>query len=129
MDLFQKDASLIFRICWRMIKAGSMKQLGEKLRIMRKMRELTQGDVAEFLHIDRSTYTYYELGKTDPPLESIIALSDYFEISLDDLLRHRSSLETFQILYHRKLIKMSCQNLKKDYNLCIRKGKGDKQNI
>ena len=52
MDLFQKDASLIFRICWRMIKAGSMKQLGEKLRIMRKMRELTQGDVAEFLHID-----------------------------------------------------------------------------
>ena len=80
-----------------------MKQLGDKLRVMRRMRELTQKDVADFLHIDRSTYTYYELGKTDPPLDTLVALSNIFEISLDDLLKHQRSLEEFQILYHKKI--------------------------
>ncbi|WP_326975278.1 helix-turn-helix domain-containing protein [Caproicibacter sp. BJN0012] len=97
-----------------------MKQLGEKLRIMRRMLELSQKDVAAILHIDRSTYTYYELGKTEPPLETVVALSNLFSISLDDLLKHQCSLETFQILYHRKIAKMSWKKFEKE---------GDKHDI
>ena len=82
-----------------------MNQLGEKLRIMREMQELKQKDMAEFLHIDRSTYSYYELDRTEPSLDMVVTLSEFFDISLDDLLKKQIDLETFQIMYHRKLTK------------------------
>ena len=39
--------------------------LNERLRSLRLSMGLTQMQVAEALNIDRSTYTYYETGKTN----------------------------------------------------------------
>ena len=47
---------------------------------------MSQGDVAKLLNIDRSTYTNYELGKTEPSLEVLKKLSGIFGVSVDRLV-------------------------------------------
>lgn len=47
------------------------------LKRLRNTYELSQQDIANKLGIDRSTYTYYETGKTEP---SINMLSNILEI-------------------------------------------------
>ncbi|MBQ4569431.1 MAG: helix-turn-helix transcriptional regulator [Ruminococcus sp.] len=56
------------------------KELGKALRYLRKQCELTQRQVADVLHIDRSTYAYYESGTTEPDLKSIRKLSQIFNV-------------------------------------------------
>lgn len=59
--------------------------LRQRLIGLRQKEGLLQRDVADQLHIDRSTYSYYERGKTNPPLDILIKLADYFGVSLDYL--------------------------------------------
>lgn len=62
------------------------KSLGEKLRKLRESYNLSQNQVAEALNIDRSTYSYYELDKTRPNLETLVKLSHIFSVSKSYLL-------------------------------------------
>ena len=62
-----------------------MEALRQRLIGLRQKEGLLQRDVAHQLHIDRSTYSYYERGKTNPPLDILIKLADYFGVSLDYL--------------------------------------------
>ena len=38
------------------------------------------------LNVDRSTYTYYETGKTTPDIHTVKLLANLFNLSVDDLL-------------------------------------------
>lgn len=60
--------------------------LGQKLRFYRTAEGYTQGFVAEILHLDRSTYTFYETGKTLPSVKSLFRLSRLYGVSADTLL-------------------------------------------
>lgn len=60
--------------------------LSERLKYLREARELTQSEIAALLCIDRSTYSYYELGKTEPRLSSIMKLAKLYGLSLDRML-------------------------------------------
>ena len=53
---------------------------------MRKANGLTQQQVADFLHLDRSTYAYYESGRTKINIDILIRLSNFFQISLATLV-------------------------------------------
>lgn len=55
----------------------------ERIRDLREDHDLTQTDIANLLHIGQRTYADYELGKTRIPLDSIIILAKYYNISLD----------------------------------------------
>ena len=60
--------------------------LAERLKYLRETREFTQSEIADILCIDRSTYSYYELGKTEPRLSSIMKLAKLYGLSLDRML-------------------------------------------
>lgn len=60
--------------------------LGEKLRELRESYDLSQGQVAAALNIDRSTYTNYELDKTRPSLEMLVKLAHIFNVPRDTFL-------------------------------------------
>lgn len=62
------------------------KEFGESLRFFRKQNELTQKQVAEALHIDRSTYAYYERGTTEPSLITVGKLAKVFNVPVSELL-------------------------------------------
>lgn len=60
--------------------------IGDILRGLRESKKVTQAGMAEFLGIDRSTYTKYESGKSKPDSDMLIKIADYFGVSIDYLL-------------------------------------------
>lgn len=46
----------------------------------------TQPEIAKILNVTQSTYSSYENGRTQPNIENIILLSNYFDVSIDELL-------------------------------------------
>ena len=60
--------------------------IGEKLRFYREACALSQEQVAKALNVHRSTYTYYENGKTQPSLNTVAKLAAIFNISPLELL-------------------------------------------
>lgn len=60
--------------------------INERLKKLRKEKNLLQKDVAKYLNISTSAYGYYEQGKRDPDTETIKKLADFFDISADYLL-------------------------------------------
>lgn len=61
-------------------------QLGQRLRELREFHHYTQEYVSSRLNIERPSYSNYECGKRTPPLELLIQLADFYQISIDDLL-------------------------------------------
>lgn len=61
-------------------------EFSQRLRRIRKECGLTQKAVAELLGVDRSTYAYYETGKTSPDLNALSRLASLFRVSADLLL-------------------------------------------
>lgn len=60
--------------------------LGERLREIRELRNLTQNDVANFLKIKRQTYSSYERNRSLPDANTLSLLATYFTVSADYLL-------------------------------------------
>lgn len=60
--------------------------LARQLRYLRKKANLTQQQVADVLGINRSTYAYYETGKTSPKLQTLQALARIYNTNVDILL-------------------------------------------
>ena len=58
----------------------------EHLRALREDQDLKQRQMAEFLSVHQTTYSDYELGNIDIPLDSLCQLADYFNTSTDYLL-------------------------------------------
>ena len=63
-----------------------MKILGERLRVLRKERHLTQHDMADVLDISFNSYCRYEKNEREPMAPTIVAMADYFNVSADYLL-------------------------------------------
>ncbi len=59
--------------------------LHQMLKMLRLNNKMTQKQVAEFLNIDRSTYSYYETGKTQPNVDTLVKLCCIFDVSMDVL--------------------------------------------
>ncbi len=62
-------------------------EIGKKLKDARMKSGFTQETVAEKLHVSRQTISNWENEKSYPDIISVIALSDFYSISLDDLLK------------------------------------------
>lgn len=67
-----------------------MLNINERLRELRVKCGYTQNQVAKLLNIDRSTYAYYETGKTRPDVFSLLLLSKIFNIPINELLADES---------------------------------------
>lgn len=63
-----------------------MTTFGEHLKQIRKAKGFTQKDVATAIEITERNYQCYESGSKKPGFDSLIALADFFDISLDYLV-------------------------------------------
>ena len=57
-----------------------------RLRDLREDRDLKQKDLARVLQIHQTTYSDYELGYLNVPVEALHALADFYGVSVDYLL-------------------------------------------
>ena len=67
----------------------------KKLFELRKQKGISQEELADKLNISRQTLSKWELGNSTPDMEKLILLSDYFDISLDELV-FGNKLETYK---------------------------------
>ncbi|AJD31121.1 MULTISPECIES: helix-turn-helix domain-containing protein [Clostridium] len=75
-----------------------------KLYSLRKQKGLSQDELGSKLNVSRQTISKWELGETTPELEKLIALGDFFEISLDELVmdvKAKESTKTEPLVMNR----------------------------
>lgn len=53
---------------------------------LRQDNDMTQQQVADFLHCQREVYRRYEKGIREIPVSYVIKLADYYDVSVDYLL-------------------------------------------
>ena len=56
-----------------------------RIRDLREDRDLTQAQMAEYLKIHQTTYSDYELGNLNVPIDIFIKLSQFYGTSIDYL--------------------------------------------
>ena len=59
--------------------------MANRLRDMREDRDLTQKALADFLKVHQTTYSDYEIGKLNVPIDVFIALAKFYDTSIDYL--------------------------------------------
>ena len=57
-----------------------------RIRDLREDRDLTQGTLAEILGVRQTTYSKYELGRINVPIEMLIKIADFYGVTLDYLV-------------------------------------------
>ena len=64
----------------------------EKLKTLRKQKNISQEQLAEIIHVSRQAITKWESGNGIPDIENLITISSLFNESLDSLLSEEKSL-------------------------------------
>ena len=58
----------------------------KRIRDLREDKDLSQSQLASILNISQATYSRYESGYLDVPSEVLIALSKFYNVSVDYIL-------------------------------------------
>lgn len=66
--------------------AEKMREIGERIKELRKKKHWTQDELAHLLEVAPSSVGSYERGSRQPSIENLIRMSKYFNVSLDYLL-------------------------------------------
>ena len=61
-------------------------QLAKNLRTLRKKYNYTQKQLSSILNITRQAYSHYEQALREPDMSTLIRLSDFYKITLDELV-------------------------------------------
>lgn len=67
----------------------------ENIRSLRIDNGYTQKAVAEYLNVKQNTYSQYEIGVLNYPIEVLIQLADFYNVSVDYLLGRTSVKEPY----------------------------------
>ena len=73
-------------------------EFNEKLQLLRRTRGISQEKLAEEIGVSRQVISKWEEGNEIPDMYDLMALSDWFNVSLDELLRDRINPRTLQLL-------------------------------
>jgi len=57
-----------------------------RIRDLRNDRGLTQKQVAKLLNVSQNTYSQYEIGISRFPLDAVVKLAEYYNVSIDYLV-------------------------------------------
>ena len=76
-----------YSIWTRQVLLGKfMANLQERLRLLRKEKNLKQEDAARLLDISLSSYCRYEQGLRDPNAKVLWKIADFYEVTVDYLI-------------------------------------------
>lgn len=70
-------------------------KFGERIKEQRKIKNMTQEDVANNLHVSRKTISSWENENSYPDIKSLVKISDLYQISIDTLLNEDSGLKEY----------------------------------
>ena len=62
---------------------------GKRLRDLRIERELTQRQLGEVLNVWNQTVSFWETGKREPDLDTLVRIAHYFDVPIEYLLENK----------------------------------------
>ena len=98
------------------------KECGDFIAELRKENELTQKDLAERINVSDKAVSRWETGKGYPDVTSLVSLSEYFDVSVNELLAgKRLTVEDIKETADENLISVfeQVQKNKKQQNLQV----------
>ena len=66
------------------MKTGILKY--GRIRDLRNDRGLSQSEVAKVLNVKQNTYCQYEIGVINYPLDLVVKLAEFYDVSMDYLV-------------------------------------------
>jgi len=64
-------------------------EFNNKLYELRKQKGFSQEELANRLNVSRQTISKWEVGESTPDMEKLVAISDLFDVSLDELVLNK----------------------------------------
>ncbi|WP_157800320.1 helix-turn-helix domain-containing protein [Sporolactobacillus pectinivorans] len=64
---------------------------GKRLKRLRESKNLSQQELADRLQLNRSTYARYELNQTQPDLETLRKIADFYDVSVDYIIERTNN--------------------------------------
>lgn len=77
---------------------------GIRLKEFRKLKNISQAQLAEEINLSNGAIGNYEQGTREPDISTLIILADFFQVSIDELVGH---------------IPMNSKSLISDDELCL----------
>lgn len=77
--------------------------LSQNLKYLRKKNNVSQQILGDRIGVGRSTVGDYERGRYEPDISTMISIVDYFNISIDVLLRKNLKNEDYEIVRNKEL--------------------------
>lgn len=68
--------------------------ISQRLKELRINHQLTQEELAKEIFVSRQTISNWENGKVQPDIENLFLLSDFYQLSLDELLPGKLPLKS-----------------------------------
>lgn len=65
----------------------------QRIQDLRTDADMSQKQLSEILHISQRSYSHYETGSRNIPVEMLIRLANYYDISVDYLVGHTDKKE------------------------------------
>lgn len=65
----------------------------QRIQDLRIDSDLSQKKIGEILHISQRSYSHYETGSRNIPIEMLIRLADYYDTSIDYLVGRTDNKE------------------------------------
>ena len=87
-----------------------------KLYNLRKQKGLSQEEIANRLNVSRQTISKWEVGDSTPEMEKLIAISDLFGISLDELVMDKAPVKTEEVSAKSELVSELTEKVLTDDN-------------
>ena len=95
-----------------------MKELGERLRILRESVKLSQVKMAELLGVKQSSINRYEQGQSAPSLKTLVKYADYFDVSMDYLFA-RTDKPQGKLYEYRPKIATGSEEMRQFIEMCF----------
>lgn len=70
-----------------------MAKLGERLKMLRREKHMTQSQVAELLNQSLRAYQYYESCEHIPEFPNLVLLADFYDVSMDYMIGRSETRE------------------------------------
>lgn len=82
---------------------GTIMDLAEHLKTLRKQAKMTQAQVAKAIEISQQGYAYWEQGKKRPNHDNLVKIAKLFNVSVDTLVSndktHEIDLSEVELLF------------------------------
>lgn len=87
--------------------------LSKQLKKLRNQKGLTQQQLANYLHVSKSSVGLWETNKREPDIDILITLADFYGVSVDYLLGHETiNIKQNSIDEAIQLLELATQKLK-----------------